>query len=100
MVKVTENLHIPDTRTAKVARASGMTSEQADIRRPEARNIVAFMRTRVAAEGAVVFRSREIADATGLTIYQVHFWLMSLRTAGVVEKVNAGRGRPGVWVLK
>ncbi|WP_235614406.1 FaeA/PapI family transcriptional regulator [Salmonella enterica] len=25
---------------------------------------------------------------------------MSLRTAGVVEKVNAGRGRPGVWVLK
>ncbi|EPV1051209.1 FaeA/PapI family transcriptional regulator [Salmonella enterica subsp. enterica serovar Newport] len=94
------NLHVPDARTAKVDRASGMTSEQADIRRPEAKNIVAFMRTRVAAEGAVVLRSREIADATGLTIYQVHFWLMSLRTAGVVEKVNAGRGRPGVWVLK
>ncbi|EIJ7508808.1 faeA-like family protein, partial [Escherichia coli] len=40
------------------------------------------------------------ADAIGLTIYQIRAHLTLLQDAGIVERVNIGRGRPGVWILK
>ncbi|CAD5645620.1 FaeA-like protein [Escherichia coli] len=43
--------------------------------------------------------TREIADAVGLTIYQARGYLEVLQSSSVVEKVNSGRGRPGVWRL-
>ncbi|HFH2783538.1 TPA: FaeA/PapI family transcriptional regulator [Escherichia coli] len=45
------------------------------------------------------FSTREIADAIGLTIYQARRYLEELQSSSVVEKVNSGRGRPGVWRL-
>ncbi|HAX9584297.1 TPA: faeA-like family protein [Escherichia coli] len=45
------------------------------------------------------FSTREIADAVGLTIYQARGYLEVLQSSGLVEKVNSGRGRPGVWRL-
>ncbi|EFU0743688.1 faeA-like family protein [Escherichia coli] len=45
------------------------------------------------------FSTREIADAVGLTIYQARGYLEVLQSSNVVEKVNSGRGRPGVWRL-
>ena len=45
------------------------------------------------------FSTREIADAVGLTIYQARGYLEVLQSSSVVEKVNSGRGRPGVWRL-
>jgi predicted ArsR family transcriptional regulator len=45
------------------------------------------------------FSTREIADAVGLTIYQTRGCLEVLQSSSVVEKVNSGRGRPGVWRL-
>ena len=46
-----------------------------------------------------LFSTREIADAVGLTIYQVRGYLEMLQSSGVVEKVNSGRGRAGQWTL-
>ncbi|EFU0743485.1 regulator [Escherichia coli] len=46
-----------------------------------------------------LFSTREIADAVGLTIYQVRGYLEMLQSSGVVEKVNSGRGRAGQWRL-
>lgn len=43
------------------------------------------------------FSTREIADAAGVTIYQAREYLEVLQSSSVVEKVNSGRGRPGVW---
>lgn len=45
------------------------------------------------------FSTREIADVIGLTIYQARRYLEELQSSSVVEKVNSGRGRPGVWRL-
>lgn len=45
------------------------------------------------------FSTREIADAVGLTIYQARGYLEALQSSSVVEKINAGRGRAGKWVL-
>lgn len=45
------------------------------------------------------FSTREIADTAGLTIYQARGYLETLQSSGVVEKVNSGRGRPGMWRL-
>ncbi len=45
------------------------------------------------------FTTREIADATGLTIYQARGCLMALQLSRVVEKVNTGRGVPGQWKI-
>ncbi len=45
------------------------------------------------------FSTREIADAVGLTIYQARRYLEELQSSSVVEKVNSGRGRLGVWRL-
>ncbi|EHC5052760.1 TPA: faeA-like family protein [Escherichia coli] len=49
--------------------------------------------------GKTLFSTREIADAVGLTIYQVRGYLEMLQSSGVVEKVNSGRGRAGQWTL-
>lgn len=49
--------------------------------------------------GQTLFSTREIADAVGLTIYQVRGYLEMLQSSGVVEKVNSGRGRAGQWTL-
>ena len=49
--------------------------------------------------GKESFRTREIADAVGLTIYQALFYLKTLQLFGVVEKVNTGKGVSGVWRL-
>ncbi|EPU4253828.1 TPA: faeA-like family protein [Escherichia coli] len=46
-----------------------------------------------------LFSTREIADAVGLTIYQIRGYLEVLQLSGVVEKVNSGRGRAGQWRL-
>ncbi|MDI5405240.1 FaeA/PapI family transcriptional regulator, partial [Salmonella enterica subsp. enterica serovar Lubbock] len=40
-----------------------------------------------------------IADAAGLTIYQARAYLVTLEDAGVVEKMNAGKGVSGRWRL-
>ncbi|EAA4608366.1 faeA-like family protein [Salmonella enterica subsp. enterica serovar Kisangani] len=45
------------------------------------------------------FSTREIADAVGLTIYQTRGYLEVLQSSSVVEKINSGRGRSGVWRL-
>ncbi|EBH8586343.1 faeA-like family protein [Salmonella enterica subsp. enterica serovar Abony] len=44
-------------------------------------------------------RTRSIADAAGLTIYQARAYLVTLEGAGVVEKMNAGKGVSGRWRL-
>ncbi|MCD3100464.1 FaeA/PapI family transcriptional regulator, partial [Salmonella enterica] len=49
-------------------------------------------------DGAPV-KTRDIADAAGLSIYQVRSYLEQLRAVGVLEKVNAGKGAPGLWRL-
>ena len=49
--------------------------------------------------GKTLVSTREIADAVGLTIYQVRGYLEMLQSSGVVEKVNSGRGRAGQWRL-
>ncbi|EFM4232747.1 faeA-like family protein [Escherichia coli] len=46
-----------------------------------------------------LFSTREIADAVGLTIYQIRGYLEVLQLSGVVVKVNSGRGRAGQWWL-
>ncbi|ENR6343873.1 faeA-like family protein [Escherichia coli] len=46
------------------------------------------------------FRTREIADAVGLTIYQTRLYLEALQSLGVVEKINSGKGVPGLWELR
>lgn len=46
------------------------------------------------------FRTREIADAVGLTIYQARLHLETLQSLGVVEKINSGKGVPGLWELR
>lgn len=46
------------------------------------------------------FRTREVADAVGLTIYQARPHLEALQSFGVVEKINSGKGVPGVWGLQ
>lgn len=46
------------------------------------------------------FRTREVADAVGLTIYQTRLHLEALRLLDVVEKINSGKGVPGIWRLR
>ncbi|WP_274540465.1 FaeA/PapI family transcriptional regulator [Escherichia coli] len=46
------------------------------------------------------FRTREVADAVGLTIYQTRLHLEALQSFGVVEKINSGKGVPGAWGLQ
>ncbi|ELO77697.1 hypothetical protein SEEE3944_06392, partial [Salmonella enterica subsp. enterica serovar Enteritidis str. 33944] len=57
-------------------------------------NIISIIRERQSADNAPV-KIRDIADAAGLSIYQVRSYLEQLRAVGVLEKVNAGKGVPG-----
>ncbi|ELM15187.1 regulator, partial [Salmonella enterica subsp. enterica serovar Enteritidis] len=61
-------------------------------------NIISIIRERQSADNAPV-KIRDIADAAGLSIYQVRSYLEQLRAVGVLEKVNAGKGVPGLWRL-
>ncbi len=61
-------------------------------------NIISIIRERQSADNAPV-KTRDIADAAGLSIYQVRSYLEQLRAVGVLEKVNAGKGVPGLWRL-
>ncbi|MBB9726031.1 faeA-like family protein [Escherichia coli] len=61
--------------------------------------IVVFLENQKKSFGKTFFSTREIADAVGLTIYQIRGYLEALQSSGVVEKVNSGRGRPGQWRL-
>ncbi|HEI6731327.1 TPA: hypothetical protein SJ159_004605 [Yersinia enterocolitica] len=42
-------------------------------------------------------KTREIADAIGLTIYQARQQLEYLQKYGLVERVALGRGRSALW---
>lgn len=44
-------------------------------------------------------KTREIADAAGLTIYQARQQMEYLYHSGVVERVTSGRGRAALWRL-
>ncbi|HAK1968619.1 TPA: transcriptional regulator PefI [Salmonella enterica] len=61
-------------------------------------NIISIIRERQSADNAPV-KIRDIADAAGLSIYQVRSYLEQLRAVRVLEKVNAGKGVPGLWRL-
>ncbi|HFW5796044.1 TPA: transcriptional regulator PefI [Salmonella enterica subsp. enterica serovar Enteritidis] len=61
-------------------------------------NIISIIRERQSADNAPV-KIRDIADAAGLSIYQVRSYLEQLRAVGVLEKVNAGKRAPGLWRL-
>ncbi|EIL5728389.1 transcriptional regulator PefI [Salmonella enterica] len=61
-------------------------------------NIISIIWERQSADNAPV-KIRDIADAAGLSIYQVRSYLEQLRAVGVLEKVNAGKGVPGLWRL-
>lgn len=61
-------------------------------------NIISIIRERQSADNAPV-KIRDIADAAGLSIYQVRSYLEQLRAVRVLEKVNAGKGAPGLWRL-
>ncbi|ECZ1098865.1 transcriptional regulator PefI [Salmonella enterica] len=61
-------------------------------------HIISIIRERQSADNAPV-KIRDIADAAGLSIYQVRSYLEQLRAVGVLEKVNAGKGVPGLWRL-
>ncbi|MDY1736304.1 FaeA/PapI family transcriptional regulator [Escherichia coli] len=63
------------------------------------KRIVDFLNQQKKYSSREVFRTREIADAVGLTIYQVRGHLERLRSTCVLEKVNSGRGVPGQWKL-
>ncbi|HHU1818854.1 TPA: FaeA/PapI family transcriptional regulator [Escherichia coli] len=62
--------------------------------------IVEFMTHQKFSGGKESFRTREIADAVGLTIYQTRLYLEALQSLGVVEKINSGKGVPGLWELR
>ncbi|EKF5700061.1 transcriptional regulator PefI [Salmonella enterica subsp. enterica serovar Newport] len=61
-------------------------------------NIISIIRERQSADDAPV-KTRDIADAVGLSIYQVRSYLEQLRDVGVLEKVNVEKGVPGLWRL-
>lgn len=59
--------------------------------------IIRFMEERNASVSPL--KTREIADAAGLTRYQTREYLAVLQSSGVVEKVNFGKGGAGQWRL-
>ncbi|CRF66541.1 FaeA-like protein [Salmonella enterica subsp. enterica serovar Typhi] len=63
------------------------------------KEIVDFMNYQMNTKGVESFRTRKIADAIGLTIYQARVYLEALQSLGIVEKINAGKGVSGVWRL-
>ncbi|HDI4957919.1 TPA: regulator [Salmonella enterica] len=59
-------------------------------------HIVTAMQSRLDAVTCEPLKTRDITDTTGLTLYQTKTCLEQLRTAGVVGKVNTGKGVPGL----
>lgn len=61
--------------------------------------ILSFMQSQANGRINIPVRTRSIADAAGLTIYQARAYLVTLEGAGVVEKMNAGKACPadGGW---
>lgn len=64
------------------------------------KEIVGFMTYQKNSKGKDTFRTREVADAVGLTIYQIRLHLEALQSLDVVEKINSGKGVPGIWRLR
>ena len=64
------------------------------------KEIVEYMAYQKSSGTKEIFRTREVADAVGLTIYQTRLHLEALQSFGVVEKINSGKGVPGVWGLQ
>ncbi|HCB5058434.1 TPA: transcriptional regulator PefI [Salmonella enterica subsp. enterica serovar Paratyphi C] len=62
-------------------------------------HIISIIRECQSAHDGAPVKTRDIADAAGLSIYQVRSYLEQLRTVGGLEKVNAGKGVPGLWRL-
>ena len=63
------------------------------------KRIVDFLDVQRKSFSKTFFSTREIADAVGLTIYQVREYLDVLQSSCVVEKVYPGLGSPGQWRL-
>ncbi|EBS3610391.1 TPA: faeA-like family protein [Salmonella enterica] len=61
--------------------------------------ILSFMQSQAKDRINMPVRTRIIADAAGLTIYQARSYLEILQGTGVVEKTNSGKGVPGLWRL-
>ncbi|EHJ4986717.1 faeA-like family protein [Salmonella enterica] len=61
--------------------------------------ILSFMQSQANGRINIPVRTRSIADAAGLTIYQARAYLVTLEDAGVVEKMKAGKGVSGRWRL-
>ncbi|HBM9704215.1 TPA: faeA-like family protein [Escherichia coli] len=57
--------------------------------------IINFMEQQKKSVNRTFLSTREIADAVGLTIYQVRGYLEALQSSFVVEKVNYGQGISG-----
>ncbi|MCQ1639682.1 FaeA/PapI family transcriptional regulator [Escherichia coli] len=61
--------------------------------------IIDFFERRKKNVSKLLLSTREIADEIGLTIYQTREHLKILQSSYVVEKINSGRGTPGLWRL-
>ncbi|HFV9619797.1 TPA: FaeA/PapI family transcriptional regulator [Salmonella enterica subsp. enterica serovar Muenchen] len=61
--------------------------------------ILSFMQSQTKGRINMPVRTRSIADAAGLTIYQARSYLEILQGTGLVEKTNSGKGVPGQWRL-
>ena len=64
------------------------------------KEIVEYMAYQKSSGTKETFRTREVADAVGLTIYQTRLHLEALQSLDVVEKINSGKGVPGIWRLR
>ncbi|EAR5684126.1 regulator [Salmonella enterica] len=62
-------------------------------------HIISIIQERQIAHDGAPVKTRDIADAAGLSIYQVRSYLEQLRVVGVLEKVNVEKGVPGLWRL-
>ena len=64
------------------------------------KEIVEYMAYQKSSGTKETFRTREVAEAVGLTIYQTRLHLEALQSLDVVEKMNSGKGVPGIWRLR
>ncbi|ECB3945191.1 regulator [Salmonella enterica subsp. enterica serovar Stanley] len=62
-------------------------------------HIISIIRERQIAHDGAPVKTRDIADAAGLSIYQVRSYPEQLRVVGGLEKVNVEKGVPGLWRL-
>lgn len=64
------------------------------------KEIISFISCQKNERKVEFLKTREIADAIGLTIYQTRSCLEVLCSLGIVEKINTGKGVSGVWGLR